>query len=212
MLKFNPGPETFSHDQFVELKRRVISAAVKHDCKLLVNLVLHDIARSSEEARRNGINTLCFHFDCFLNRPKVGGLVLIDRFSDKQIDRQLAEKLSVGLTGQLPFSKELKLQHILGCHYTAIGQSHFCSLVDVILGSLRFAINAFTQRSDQHAETSRNILNQLSPLFFREGSDQVHSISFWFSPATIKHAGYRERYVALKAYLEQNGVSIAQEV
>lgn len=83
-LKFNPGPKEFTHEQFIELKSSIIKAAVEHDCKLLINLLLHDIASSSEDARRFSVNTLCYHFDCFLNRPKVPGLVLIDRFDDKQ--------------------------------------------------------------------------------------------------------------------------------
>ena len=67
VLKFNPGPKKFTHDQFIELKQSVIQAACAANCKLLVNLLLHDIATSSEEARRFGINTLSFHFDCYLN-------------------------------------------------------------------------------------------------------------------------------------------------
>lgn len=96
ILKFNPGPKDISHQQFIKLKQAIIAIAAKFDCKLLVNLLLHDIATSSEDARRFGINTLCYHFDRYLNRQKGPGLVLIDRFDDKEIDGQLREKLSVG--------------------------------------------------------------------------------------------------------------------
>ena len=210
VLKFNPGPKGFSHEQFIELKRGVILAAQKHDCKLLINLLLHDVATSSEEARRFGINTLCYHFDCFLNRPKVGGLVLIDRFDDKQIDGQLKEKLAVGLTGKLPYSNEMKIDHILGYHYTAVGQSHFCSIVDVLLGSLRFSINAFTQGNEEYAATAKAILTRMAPLFFRESSEKVHEISLCFSPKEIRKPAFREKYVNLKEYLSGNGIEPAQ--
>lgn len=212
VLKFNPGPKDFSHEKFIELKRSTMQAAANAGCKLLVNLLLHDIASSSEYARRFGVNTLCYHFDCYLNRVKDSGLVLIDRFDDKEIDGQLKEKLAVGLTGKLPYSGEMKIHHIVGYHYTAIGQSHFCSLVDVILGSLRFSMNAFTQANEKHSASAAVMLQQLSPMFFREESESVHEISLWFSPKTVRKEAYRNRYVALMEYLKMNGISPAQTI
>jgi len=210
VLKFNPGPKDISHQQFIKLKQAVIAAAAKFDCKLLVNLLLHDIATSSEDARRFGINRLCYHFDCYLNRPKVPGLVLIDRFDDKEIDGQLREKLSVGLTGHLPYSTEMKIQWIVGYHLAAVGQSHFCSLVDVLLGSLRFAINAFTRARDEELATAKAILKQLAPLFFHEYSEHVSEISLWFSPKDIRSDAYRAKYLALRDFLAENGVVSSQ--
>ena len=210
VLKFNPGPAGFTHSQFIELKRAVVQAAVESGCVLLVNLLLHDVATSSDDARRYGINTLCYHFDCYLNRSKRAGLVLIDRFDDRAIDGQLREKLAVGLTGNLPHSAEMKLNYIIGFHYTAIGQSHFCSLIDVVLGSLRFSINCFTQGLLQHSASSSAILQLASPLFLRDGQESVHEISLWFSPKEVRKEAYRARYVALGKYLAENGVVPAQ--
>src|SRR6185437_287282 len=210
VLKFNPGPKDISHQQFIKLKQAVIAAAAKFDCKLFVNLLLHDIATSSEDARRFGINRLCYHFDCYLNRPKVPGLVLIDRFDDKEIYGQLREKLSVGLTGHLPYSTEMKIQWIVGYHLAAVGQSHFCSLVDVLLGSLRFAINAFTRARDEELATAKAILKQLAPLFFHEYSEHVSEISLWFSPKDIRSDAYRAKYLALRDFLAENGVVSSQ--
>ena len=218
LLKFNPGPEGMSHADFIKLKQSYMAAAANHGVKLLVNLLLHDIATNSDEARRNGINTLCYHFDCFLNRPKVPGLVLIDRFNDKKLDEHLQEKLAIGLTGKLPYGGHLKIDHIVGYHITAIGQSHFCSLVDVVLGSLRFSINAFTQKKAEHQKSASAILQQLSPLFFRERSPpfddgtKAHEISLWFSPKEVRKQSYRDQYVALRDYLESNGVGVKQQV
>lgn len=216
LLKFNPGPEGFSHDEFIQLKRGVIQAAIQNECRLLVNLLLHDVARSSDIARRNGINTLAYHFDCYLNRPKVPGLMLIDRFNDKQIDDQLRSKLVVGLTRQLPYGKELRLNHIVGYHFSAIGQSHFSSVVDVVIGSLRFAINAFTQKNDAHSKSAGEILRQLAPLFYREEgvspSNVVHPISLWFSPKEVRVPAYRARYLAIKSHPAEHGIVATQSV
>ncbi|RQY10728.1 DUF3800 domain-containing protein [Burkholderia stagnalis] len=217
LVKFNPGPDGMSHDSFIKFKQAIIGAAVKFDVKLLVNLLLHDIATSSDDARRHGINTLCYHFDCFLHRPKVAGLVLIDRFTDKQLDDQLREKLAVGLTGKLPYSSTMQIKFIIGYHIAAIGQSHFCSLVDVVIGSLRFAINAFTQGKREHEASAAAILQQLSPLFFREpdrsrNDNPVHVISLWFSPKEVKAKKYRDNYVSLRNYFQANGIAVAQNL
>lgn len=209
ILKFNPGPQSFSHEQFIALKKGVIEIAATNGVKLLVNLLLHDIAKTSEEARLFCVNTLCYHFDCYLYRPDSQGLVLIDRFHDKNIDGQLKEKLAVGLTGPLPYSNTLKLKRIVGYHYTAIGQSHFCSVIDVVLGSLRFAVNAFTQNNQQHAASAQAILQQLAPLFLIE-NEVVSPISLWFSPKEVKVDKYRAKYLALIDHLKANGIKVGQ--
>lgn len=211
VLKFNPGPKSLSHEQFIALKQGVMNVAATCGVKLLVNLLLHDIAKTSEEARLNCVNTLCYHFDCFLARPNSQGLVLVDRFHDKNIDRQLKEKLAVGLTGALPYSNTLKLRRIVGYHHSAIGQSHFCSLIDVVLGSLRFAINAFTQKNEQHSASAQAILQQLAPLFLVE-ADVVSQISLWFSPKEIRAERLRSRYLELIEHLGKNGIKVGQTI
>jgi hypothetical protein len=138
-LKFNPRPDNLTHEQFRDLKQAIIQAAVAHDLGLLSYLILHNICSSMDEARRNGINTVCFHFDCCLARMKSQGLVLLDRFNDRNsvIDGHLTEKFSVGLK-DVPYSKEYRLKHILGLHYIAVWQLHFTSLVAIVIKSARY--------------------------------------------------------------------------
>jgi hypothetical protein len=208
-LKFNPGPQSLSNADFIKLKQEIIEAAIAHDVKLLAYVVLHDISKEPEEARRNGINTICYHFDCMLNVYLRPGVVLIDRFSDKQIDQHLAEKFSIGVTG-LPFSDEYRLANVVGFHYSAIGQSHFSSLIDIVIGSLRFSINAFTRKDKSRLPTAGKLIKLISPLFHRESSGRVSEISFYFSPKTIKIDQYLDQYVALKTFLADNGADTAQ--
>jgi hypothetical protein len=195
------------------LKKAVIAAAIDAKVGLLVSVILHDIAKSREIARLNAINTLCFHFDCLLGRIPGPGLVLIDRFTDRQIDNHLAQKFSVGVTG-LPHTAQLGLSNVVGFHYAAVGQSHFSSLIDVVLGSLRFAINAFTRADAANIEAAKRILQGLQPLFYRNDGDNasVSELSFYFSPKTVKFASYREKYFALKNFLAENGIDTAQMI
>jgi hypothetical protein len=213
-LKFNPGPEHLAHQDFAALKQEVISAAVAHGAKLLVYVILHDIAKSPNEARRNGINAVCYHFHCLLNRLGGPGLVMIDRFTDEgnQIDAHLTEKFSVGIRG-LPYSAEMRLGNIVGFHYSAVGQSHFPSIVDIVLGSLRFAINAHTRNAQANMETARRLLGLLAPLYFREPEGHpISELSFIFSPKIIHIDRYRARYEALKSFLAGAGIDTAQSI
>lgn len=166
-LKFNPGPDDFSHQDFISFKEKVLELAKDHEAKLHVYVILHDISTSPDIARRNGIKAVCLNFHKILedNDP---GLVLIDRFDDSgnKIDAHLRDKFNVGLVG-LPHTPVMRLTNIVGLHYSAIGQSHVPSIVDVALGSLRFAINAHTRNQEEHIETARKLIGILSPLFWR---------------------------------------------
>jgi hypothetical protein len=213
-LKFNPGPPDLPHDQFLSLKQAVIEAAVEHGAKLVVYVILHNIAVNPDEARRNGINTVCYHFDCLLNRFSGPGLVLIDQFSDagNQIRAHLSEKFAVGIRG-LPYTPEMRLKNIVGFHYSVIGQSHFPSLIDIALGSLRFAINAHTRQQIQQLDTARRLLGILEPLFFREREGApISELGFMFSPKVIRAPRYLEKYGALKDFLTEAGVDTAQPI
>jgi hypothetical protein len=155
-----------------------METAAAHNVRLLTYLVLHDIADDPDTARRFGINSVCYHFDCMLNRLNDSGLVLIDRFTDggNQIEAHLREKFSVGVR-DMPYSRIMHLDRILGFHYSAIGQSHFPSLIDIILGSFRFAVNRHTRRRDEHEATARTMLRLISPLLVRREDEKVSELS-----------------------------------
>jgi hypothetical protein len=156
-LKFLPKPENMSHQEFIGVKERLLGLAAEHAVRLLVSVILHDISANADQTRRFEINRICYHFDCFLNRFDTTGIVLIDRFSDAQIDAHLAEKFSIGLT-DMPYSRQYRLSNVVGFHYSAIGQSHFTSLIDVVLGSLRFSINAYCREDHERLPTARTLL------------------------------------------------------
>ncbi len=212
VLKFNPGPEGMSHADFIALKSGVLNAAAAHGASLFVTLTHHGVIKGGdvEAARRMAIDRLIIRFDAFMHRQDDRGLVLLDRFSDKKLDSQLQETLSVGLRG-LPYSTEYELKKIVGIHLSAIGQSHFCSLVDVALGSLRFALNAFTSENERQLPTAATLLGLLSPLLLRfDGGSDVHELSLSFSPKNVKSDAYRADYVRLAKFLADHGIVSGQ--
>jgi hypothetical protein len=206
LLKFNvrEKPPQVSPEWHRDIKRRVIEAAASHGAVLFGSFALHQIAKDKADARRYGINLVSFHFDCYLNRVNDYGLVLIDRFQDDALSRFLREKLAVGLVG-MPYSETLRMERILGWHLASIGSSHFCSVVDIITGALRYAINSRTE------PTASVLLAQLAPLMLRTSTDKVDELSLCFSPKTIKHEKYLEEYTALAEYLGSNGLVCAQQ-
>ena len=212
ILKFNPGPPNFTHQQFTQLKQAIIQTAVAHGCVFLTSMILHNVATSPDDARRNEINRICLHFHYGLSFVNDYGLVLIDQFDDKQIDGHLREKFLIGAV-RLPYPPhEIRLSRILGFHYAAIGQSHFGSLVDIILGSFRFSINAFTRGQTANLPTAGRMLAMISPMFHRRADGKVSETSLFFSPKIIRSAAYLRRYEALKAYLAANGIETEQEI
>jgi hypothetical protein len=215
-LKFNPGPPHLSHQEFIALKKAILESAVANGVRLFAYVILHDVAKGKgmDVARRNGINTVCFHFDCYLNRVKDQGIVLLDRFQDRgnRIDDHTREKFSIGLVG-LPYSPTKRLSNILGVHYSTVGQSHFCSLVDIIVGSLRFSINSYSRGQTEFHESAAEILNVLSPLFFREeGWDGVSELGLQFSPKVVRKNAFRAKYAGLKQFLADRGVDTVQRI
>lgn len=213
-LKFNPKPERLTHQDFIQVKQSIIEAAIENSCIFLTSVILHKIATNPDEARRKEINRILYHFDCFLNRSSQYGLCLIDRFSDKQIDSHLRKKFSTGLTG-LPYSKEMRLKNIVGFHYSAIGQSHFSSVIDIVLGSFRYAINAHcdSKKDDQKMKAAKILLKLIEPLFYRYASEKnISELSLNFSPKIIKTATYRSHYQDLKNFLDECGLKPSQEI
>lgn len=212
-LKFNPGPSKMAHTDFIALKAKATQLCVEHECRFIVYMISHNIATSPDEARRNGINELCLNYNYILKKENETGMVLIDRFNDKgnAIEAHLTEKFCVGLVG-LPYSAEMRLENVVGLHYSAIGQSHIPSLVDIVLGSYRFAINSYTRKKPELEKTSQTILKALHPLFPKaQDTDAIPEIGISFSPKTIKSKAYKAQYQHLKDRLSESGYNILQE-
>lgn len=212
VLKFNPGPPNLSHAEFAALKQRIIRAGVDSGCRFVTSLILHNIATAPADARLNEINRAAFHFNNYLRSCNAHGLVLIDQFTDTHVNHHLREKFLVGVTG-MPYGKGIiRLDRILGFHYAAIGQSHFGSLIDIVIGSFRFAVNAHTRNQTGQLPTAAQLLTELSPLFIRLPSGRVSENSLFFSPKIINARVYMKRYEQLKQYLIANGIEAEQPI
>jgi hypothetical protein len=186
----------------------VTLAAGACEAKLVASFILHSVATTPEQARRFEINRVCFHFHCLLNRANDHGVVLLDTFADKTLNDLLSEKFLVGLKG-LPHSRIYRLDRILGFHLASIGTSNFCSLVDIVVGALRFCANSIVDEARR--ATALLLAQQLSPMCVRDPNGRVSELSLFFSPKTIIVGAYRERYEALGQFFAAAGLEPAQE-
>lgn len=212
ILKFNTHnrPRHIGAQVHADLKRQIIKRVGHHGVKLFASFILHKVAtKGPEEARRREINRICYNFNGFLHRVSGHGLVLIDTFNDGERDAILREKFSIGLRG-LPYSDPMRLDLILGFHVASIGTSNFCSAIDIVLGSLRFAINSRTDAGKY--PTAMVLLKQIAPLCVRTKFGKVDELSLFFSPKSVRSAKYRETYQALQKMLTEAGMEPEQEI
>lgn len=209
VLKFNTHsrPAHISQDVHTTTKRQVLEAAARNEVKLISSLILHNIATSPEDARLNEINRVCLHFNYYLRRLDDCGLVFVDNFQGPKLMDFLREKFGVGVKG-LPYSKTFRLSKIVGIHLSHIGFSHFCSVIDIALGALRYAINEWL--NPEKSDTVRSLLGQLAPLFMRDANGRIEELSLFFSPKIIRVRTYREKYLALHQFLASAGLEAAQ--
>lgn len=206
-LKFNTRerPNHISPEQHLSAKQELVEVTANHGSRLIASFLLHNIAQSTgvDETRRNEINRVCFHFNAYLHRIQDHGLVLVDTFNDPKLNGLLREKFAVGITGHLPYSKALRLDRILGFHQAMIGTSHFSSVIDVVLGGLRYAVNS----RQQNKPVCRTLVEQLAPLCIRsEPNGKASDLSVNFSPKAIRSGKYLKIYKELAAFLTENGI------
>lgn len=210
ILKFNTveRPAHITPDAHREAKKQLLEEAAAHGVRMFSSFILHKVASSPSEARFNEINRISLHFDYYLKRIDDYGLVLIDSFQDTSVVGFLRRKFSTGLKG-LPYSGSYRLDRVLGFHVASIGQSNFCSVVDVVLGALRYSVNARGNARQQGVAST--LLGQLAPMVLRTSSGEVDELSIFFSPKTIRAPSYLKEYQALHAFLAVNGLACQQE-
>lgn len=213
-VKFLPAAPPCDHASYIQVKQAIIEAAITRGAKLTAYLVLHDLAKSPDQARLFGINTVCTHFNSILKMTGGPGIALIDRINNpgSEVDDHLREKFSVGVR-DMPYSKQMRLENIIGFHYSTIGQAHFTSLCDILIGSLRFAINAHTRSDTGRRGSALRLLKLISPLFFREkGTDQVSELGLALRSKNVGAPAFFEKYHSLQSFLREGQVDMAQKV
>lgn len=210
-LKYLPAPDEITGN-YNDFKKECIELCIRNECKLLTYQILHDIATHPDEARRNGINEICMNFHYELKNQNEIGIIFVDRFNDRgnQIDAHLRRKFSVGLEGDSLLTNPYPLPRVVGLHYTTIGQSHMTSLIDIVLGTYRTALNIVSRQQSDSEHIAKEILEFISPLFRRASDDCITRIAISFSPKTVWADRYRRKYVDTISFMNSCGYNLTQ--
>jgi hypothetical protein len=190
-------PDSVAPQEHTDLKKQVVRLAEVHGVRLFCSLVHHRIARGGADcARETGINQVAASFNMFLQEEKTYGSMSLDRF-DRQPEL-IRKKFSEGLT--FPEHSQM-LNRVVAIQPAILGASHFCSLADVVLGSLRQAVN------NQSTKLGLELVAQLAPLCRRSDGD-VDDRSIVLSPTVVRNPRYQQLYADLREFLRKGGVDL----
>ena len=196
-LKFNSKsrPKDVSTKDFADLKNELIDLCIRKNCKFIVYVILHDIAKNKREAFRmkSGINHVIGRFNEFLRENNDYGICVMDRISGNG-EYKIMEKLH---TTGLDFddSKGIELDRIKLYSSSTINASNIFSIADIILGSFRYCIN-----DPQNIEAAETMMKKVFSLMWHKkikGEIEVLGKGLILRPKDIKSKIYKIRYVEL---------------
>jgi hypothetical protein len=203
-------PQSMTVEKWTRAKGEAIAAAEKLGATLVIYVVLHDIARNKPKTQITewALNSVVAHFDMrFLTEKMSYGMVCIDRVDEKFGYRYLSSKFQEGI--ELPDGRTAKLARIIHYSISCNGASHISSLVDIVLGGMRYSVN--TAGGVGKEELAREILPPISRMMWHavkpDGSWQVGGYGFLQYPKDVLVPEYREQYVNLARTLSEWGSS-----
>lgn len=204
-IKFNTRerPKSVDANKHLSAKNELLDAAAKHGVKLFSSMVLHDIAKK-EKQRPWAIDHVVAHFDNHVRDENEVGLVIVDHFEGHA--PVLREKFNKGLVfTNAGKTTTRRLEHLVGFHTASVGTSNFCSVIDVVLGSLRHVVNTFASPTT----ATKALTAHLSKLVMRGPSGYVMARSIYFSPEKVWMPSYLDEYKKLATYFTSEGMSVA---
>lgn len=196
-IKFNlrSCPASLSKEQHTEIKNRIIDIATRHNAAVIINCVLHDIARNKEKNELVEMTsaTVFRRFNHYCYENNVPGIVLADQWP---CDNGFSF-LEACQFGEITFNSghTIKLPHIYGYAQVSDNSTTLMSVADVVLGAFRYCIN---NRDKTIVNTS--IMPRIARLMWHreeDGTRYLRDRGLNISPREIKVDRYRKEYEAL---------------
>ncbi len=141
-LKFDTHsrPGNVSPETFASIKSEIIKYCIQLDCKMLVYVVLHEIAKNQglSQTIKWGADHIFQKFNAYLEEKNSVGFAIVDRLSDTAEFKLFTEKFTKGLI----YPDEIRpLKRIKMFASSCDNASHYSSVMDIVLGSFRYCIN-----------------------------------------------------------------------
>lgn len=202
-LKFdtNARPDHVSREECTEAKKRVLHSCIEEGCKFIAYFVLHQIAKNRDprELVTWAADHVIGRFNMYLQEKDSQGICLIDSLPvDKQF-QYLSDKFTTGL--DLP-GENLSLNRIQVFGATVINASQISSAMDIVLGSLRYAVN-----DPANKEAAKSMMEDVARMmWYREhqGEKYLGDRGVILRPKlnNIEVEAYRQGYQTLTDYLQ----------
>lgn len=193
-LKFNARsrPNHISIDAFRDLKNDVLVATREQNVRLMACLVLHDIARNQPSGTLSGwtINTLLKGFHDLLRREGARGVAMFDHLPRPLGQAFLREKFEKGIVYKDGRTESLELIDVFS--ESCIGAAHIMSVVDIVVGALRYWVNQ--RNNNPAAEALGRLVGPLLASREVNGVRQVRGHGLLTSPRTVRHSPYALAY------------------
>lgn len=204
-LKFHTRsrPAHVSFEDWTSAKFEVIEAAEGVGVDLLSYVVLHAIARQSQEKILEwALNALIAHFDLrYLAEKTARGAVCLDRLDEKFSYPYLRNIFATGAI--MPDGRIVKLQRVIHYSLTCDGASHVSSVIDIALGGLRYCVNTGSGGPGSTVIAAR-IFPPLARMMWSVDTPagrKIGGYGFIQYPKEIRVPDYEDRYVKLRTAL-----------
>ncbi|MCG0238670.1 MAG: hypothetical protein L6E13_05340 [Firmicutes bacterium] len=195
IFKFNVAerPQHISPETATEAKRRVLNLCADLNVRFIAYVVHHEIA--AQQGQERTVSWAADHvirrFHDFLERENSYGIVVTDKLPFKNNWQYLARKFQEGL--KYHNGTVHRLDRITLFASTVIGASHASSVIDIVLGSFRYCVNA-----PPDSQPAREILPQVVRLMWCEehpnGTRNARERGLILRPVKVRNPDHKRDY------------------
>jgi len=201
-IKFNlkSCPKGLSREDHTELKNQIIELAIENNVTLIINCVLHDIAKNKEKSDLQEMTsrTVFRRFNDLCAENKEAGLVLADRWPCEN-GFQFLEACQ---HGKITYSsgESVSLPWIHGYAQVSDNSTTLMCVSDVLLGAFRYCIN----NRDKDI-VNRTLMPKVANLLWhdtnQEGQRVIWNKGLSTSPRNITSPTYKKEYDSLTDHI-----------
>lgn len=192
-LKSSPTtrPSQIKPEDHAKIKNEILDLAHEKGCKICCYAILHDIAQgeSHENKLKFGTNTLLGKFNQFLKENLAnGGVAFFDHSEDYNQDNFLRESFQLG--GKVE-EERYHYDRIVSISSVKNGQSHLCSITDIVVGSFRFVAN-----EPDKDKVGKILTKSLTRMMWGEplkGKNNARDRGLCIRPQEIRAPKYRQK-------------------
>lgn len=198
-------PKHVEVEQWTSAKSEIIDLALDLDLTMMVNAIHHRIMASKDSQTKAvwALENLTKHFsDSFLADRDSSGAVCIDRMPDNYAFGQIEKMMQAQIDRN---GAKVGIPRIVHYSFTSEGASHFNSIVDICLGTLRFCCTAAFDRKERSTQISREVFPKLYRLLHKDPrTNLANGAGLFFLPIVVHADSIRARYDQLSRFLQEH--------